>query len=219
MIQINLFTKQKYIHRPREWTYGCQGGRMKRKVRELGINMYTLLYFKWITNKVLLYSTGNTAHCYVGGKLGGEWVRVCVWLSPFTVHLKLSQRCWLAVCVAQSCWLFVTPWTVSHQAPLSMEFSRQAYWSGLPFPTLGEYKIKSFTKVKSINFVKVHFHIESKRQKENLWASSHRNIYYAPLKSFSNFLPCLPSSTFSWCFSGIVCTMQHVLCKTIWVCM
>ena len=85
------------------------------------------------------------------------------------------------------------------------------------FPTLGEYKIKSFTKAKSINFVKVHFHIESKRQKENLCASSHRNIYYAQLKSFSNFLPCLPSSTFSWCFSGIVCTMQHVLCKTIWV--
>ena len=30
-------------------------------------------------------------------------------------------------------WLFVTPWTVAHQAPLSMEFSRQEYWSGLPF--------------------------------------------------------------------------------------
>ena len=31
--------------------------------------------------------------------------------------------------------LFGTPWTVAHQAPLSMEFSRQEYWSGLPFPT------------------------------------------------------------------------------------
>ena len=31
-------------------------------------------------------------------------------------------------------WLFATPWTVAHQAPLSMEFSRQEYWSGLPFP-------------------------------------------------------------------------------------
>ena len=30
--------------------------------------------------------------------------------------------------------LFVTPWTVAHQTPLSMEFSRQEYWSGLPFP-------------------------------------------------------------------------------------
>ena len=32
--------------------------------------------------------------------------------------------------------LFVTPWTVARQAPLSMEISRQEYWSGLPFPTL-----------------------------------------------------------------------------------
>ena len=30
--------------------------------------------------------------------------------------------------------LFVTPWPVAHKAPLSMEFSRQEYWSGLPFP-------------------------------------------------------------------------------------
>ena len=31
-------------------------------------------------------------------------------------------------------WLFATPWTVARQAPLSMGFSRQEYWSGLPFP-------------------------------------------------------------------------------------
>ena len=30
--------------------------------------------------------------------------------------------------------LFVTPWTVTHQAPLSMGFSRPEYWCGLPFP-------------------------------------------------------------------------------------
>ena len=33
--------------------------------------------------------------------------------------------------------LFGTPWTVARQAPLSMEFSRQEYWSGLPFPPPG----------------------------------------------------------------------------------
>ena len=33
-------------------------------------------------------------------------------------------------------YLFVTLWTVARQAPLSMGFSRQEYWSGLPFPTL-----------------------------------------------------------------------------------
>ena len=34
--------------------------------------------------------------------------------------------------------LFMIPWTVAHQAPLSMEFSRQEYWSRLPFPSPGE---------------------------------------------------------------------------------
>ena len=34
--------------------------------------------------------------------------------------------------------LFGTPWTVAHQAPLSVGFSRQAYWSGLPFPPPGD---------------------------------------------------------------------------------
>ena len=34
--------------------------------------------------------------------------------------------------------LFATPWTVAHQAPPSMEFSRHEYWSGLPFPSPGD---------------------------------------------------------------------------------
>ena len=42
------------------------------------------------------------------------------------------------MCVLSCVQLFVTPWTVAHQAPLSMEFSRQEYWSGLPLPSPGE---------------------------------------------------------------------------------
>ena len=34
--------------------------------------------------------------------------------------------------------LFGTPWTIAHQAPLSMDFSRQEYWSELPFPSTGD---------------------------------------------------------------------------------
>ena len=34
--------------------------------------------------------------------------------------------------------LFATLWTLAHQAPLSMEFSRQGYWSGLPCPPTGD---------------------------------------------------------------------------------
>ena len=36
-------------------------------------------------------------------------------------------------------WLFVTPWTAAFQAPLSIGFSRQEYWSGLPLPSLMEH--------------------------------------------------------------------------------
>ena len=52
------------------------------------------------------------------------------------------QCCWSTMCTCVlsrfSCvQLFVTPWTVAPQAPLPMEFSRQEYWNGLPFPTPG----------------------------------------------------------------------------------
>ena len=66
-------------------------------VREFGMNMYTLLYLKWITNKDPLYSTWNSAQCYVtawmGKEFGGEWIHIYVWLGLFAVHLKLSQHC------------------------------------------------------------------------------------------------------------------------------
>ena len=39
------------------------------------------------------------------------------------------------MCVFSHVRLFAVPWTVAHQASLSMEFSWQEYWSGLPFPT------------------------------------------------------------------------------------
>ena len=42
------------------------------------------------------------------------------------------------LCMLSCVQLFATPWTVAYQAPLSMEFSRQEYWSGLPFPSPGD---------------------------------------------------------------------------------
>ena len=51
------------------------------------MNMDTLLYLKWIPNKDLLYSTGNSAQCYVvawrEGEHEGERIAVYAWLSPF----------------------------------------------------------------------------------------------------------------------------------------
>ena len=48
------------------------------------------------------------------------------------------QKVSACMCVLSCVQLFVTPWTAAHQAPLSMGFSRQEYWSGLPLPSPGE---------------------------------------------------------------------------------
>ena len=88
----NEHTKQKVTHRLRERTHGCQAEGI---VRESGMDMYILLCLKWIKNKVLLYSTGNSAQNYVAAQKRGEfgkngYVRMYGWV-PFAVHLKLSQ--------------------------------------------------------------------------------------------------------------------------------
>ena len=46
-----------------------------RIVREFGIDMYTLLFLKWITDKDLLYTTVNVAQCYMVAWKGGEFGR------------------------------------------------------------------------------------------------------------------------------------------------
>ena len=54
------------------------------------------------------------------------------------LNLKIAQHCkstMLGRCSRVQ--LFAIPWTVAHQAPLSMGFARQEYWGGLPFPPLG----------------------------------------------------------------------------------
>ena len=97
MICINFYERETNSQRKNLWLPWGKNEGKREIVKEFGINMYTLLYLKWITNKFLLYSTGNSAKCYVaawmGGEFGGEWIRVYVWLSPFAAHLKLSQHC------------------------------------------------------------------------------------------------------------------------------
>jgi len=49
------------------------------------------------------------------------------------------MKCLGFPCVLSRVQLFAAPWTVAHQAPLSMGFPRQEYWSGLPFPPSGDF--------------------------------------------------------------------------------
>ena len=55
-----------------------------------------------------------------------EWVAI-----SFSNEWKWKVKVKLLSCV----WLLVTPWTAAYQAPASMVFSRQEYWSGVPLPS------------------------------------------------------------------------------------
>ena len=70
MVQMKLFTKQKYSHRCRKQTQ-LQGGEVGGWMNsEIGTDMYTLLYIKQITNKDLLYSRGNATRYSVTTYMG-----------------------------------------------------------------------------------------------------------------------------------------------------
>ena len=63
------------------------------------------------------------------------------------VHKGWKQSLLLLLSRFSLVWLCVTPWTAAYQAPLYMGFSKQEYWSGLPFPSLSkplEYRENSF---------------------------------------------------------------------------
>ena len=60
------------------------------------------------------------------------------WYSILHRGTGSAVRPFICVCVLSHIQLFVTPWTIAHQAPLSMEFFKQEYWSGLPFLPSGD---------------------------------------------------------------------------------
>ena len=61
-----------------------------------------------------------------------------LWENSIAVSQNVKHRVSIIVQLLSCVSLFVTSWTVARQAPLSMEFSRQEYWSGLSFPTPGD---------------------------------------------------------------------------------
>ena len=70
---------------------------------------------------------------YMSSPYGLEFLWLSRESSPFPGQLISCSSL-----VLSHVWLCVTPSTVARQAPLSMEFSRQEYWSGLPFPPPGD---------------------------------------------------------------------------------
>ena len=82
---MNFFTKQKQTHRYRKQTYGYQRGKGGGINQELGINRYTRLYIKQITNKDLLYSTENYIQYLVITYSENESEKECIKLNHCVV--------------------------------------------------------------------------------------------------------------------------------------
>ena len=69
------------------------------------------------------------------------YIYVCVYIYYICVCVCIYVYIYICIYIVKllsHVCLLVTPWTVAHQAPPSMEFSRQEYWSGLPFPSPGD---------------------------------------------------------------------------------
>ena len=78
-----------------------------------------------------------------------------------TTFIKWTKlNCVWCVCALSYVQLLATPWTTAHQAPLSMEFSGQECWSGLPFPSQGSSRSVNGTPISCVScvsfFIAVH---------------------------------------------------------------
>ena len=85
--------------------------------------------------KLVGLQLGNSPYALPDSSLSSKWTNE----NALTFFWKKNLE--IRMCML-SCFshvqLFATPWTVAHQAPLSMVFPRQEYWSGLPFPSPGD---------------------------------------------------------------------------------
>ena len=92
---------------------------------ELGTPYYRRLFTVWATRE---------AHCHKTNQEMWDWENNTSGGGNWQIkHMVQKNRMCILSCVQ----LFATPWTIDHQAPLSIGFCRQEYWSGLPFPSPG----------------------------------------------------------------------------------
>ena len=81
-----------------------------------------------------------------------------------SVHCRIFSRIpglsfrWVCACALSHVLLFTSPRTVARQASLSLEFSRQEYWSGLPFPSPGDLPVPG---IKSVSFASPALQVDS----------------------------------------------------------
>ena len=87
-----------------------------------------LIYATWYTDHILSYYYQTKIRIFLPACNKVNLTNTWLWWREKCENVSLSRV-----------WLSVTPWTVVRPAPLSMEFSRQEYWSGLSFPFPGDF--------------------------------------------------------------------------------
>ena len=123
-----------------------QWGSVKIREQTIEISLpFTLIYFKVIFlllpiavhRNLVPYPHGRYALCsrcvhsvYVMVRILGQKIKVQSYAQHFPNYVK-----WSEVKLLSHVELLATPWTAAYQAPPSMAFSRQEYWSGVPFPS------------------------------------------------------------------------------------
>ena len=101
-------------------------------------------YHRWQERKVIMKGVVISVKFYRAQK---GWVITAMWLADRKRSLTFDSVLWInqwsesEVKSLSRVWLFAIPWTVVYQASLSMGFSRQEYWSGLPFPSPGDLPV------------------------------------------------------------------------------
>ena len=107
------------------------------------ISVYLQIYMSSVFTMIVLYTLHNSIHttlyclCFNFNVLLQLFFHITKIIFSFCLSLYHCVCVCMLICF--SCVrLFVILWTVAHQAPLSMGFSRQEYWSGLPLPPPGD---------------------------------------------------------------------------------
>ena len=128
-------SERRWEHHP-DWTTKHSHTRPHETIMSFpssSITVLVLLGENWGLEKPSLTKNMQLKCCQSGFKPGPDWLYQA---HTCPLQLVLNSRLLLFI-VAKLCLTLLTPWTIARQALLSMEFPRQAHWSGLPFPPLG----------------------------------------------------------------------------------
>ena len=121
---------------------------------------------------------------------------IYIWFLKYSIKRIISQEAWIQM-TSEGIWCKppfweVTPWTVALQAPLSMEFSRQEYWCGLPCPFPRDLPDPGIEPVSCTagRFLTIWVTREAPKQRWTacIWINSQTPIFLFPLLCWYTFL-------------------------------